>query len=208
MTRRTLFKVLALLPLVGPAITKALAGPALVARRASRVFVPGNLPQWDHAVDGLEDAGKWVVAFERSRLPKDLVFPREGQVWEAIRDCEVSFHAQICWQGPPGMRVPAAAGQLTPAQLAGFMGFGEANLRRGEQVRILPVDGPKPLDVQFLPVRHQELQEEIVPEEIRKLPGYHGYTLQLRTAKTLPDFNRGHPQTYFTEAFRLVQEAA
>ncbi len=206
-TRRALLKILALLPVVGPAITKALGAQALSPRRVKGIYLPADFPKWDPAVDGLEDVGKWLLALERSRLPKDLVFPRAGQVWEAIRDCEVSFHADICWQKQAGLGLPTAAAPLSPAYLKAFMGFGVATLRMGERVRILLVDDPKPVNVSFQPLSYQHLQEHIVPEEVRKLPGYHGYTLQLKTAKTVGDLVNREGQTYFTEAFRLVQEA-
>jgi hypothetical protein len=118
----------------------------------------------------------------------------------------VSFQADINWQHSAGLGMPMAAAHLSPAHLRAFMGFGEAKLRRGERVRILPVEDPKPVCVSFLPVRYEELHQDIVPEEVRKLPCYQGYMLQLKTAKTVPDFAKGNSQTYFTEAFRLVED--
>jgi hypothetical protein len=46
----------------------------------------------------------------------------------------------------------------------------------------------------------------MVPEEVRSTLGYQGYTLQLKTAKTITDFRKDICQTYFNEAFRLVKD--
>ncbi len=204
MTRRTLFKIVALLPFVGPAVTKALQAQTCALGHVRRLYLPAIFPKWDPAVDGLENAGNWVLALERARLPKDLAFPREGEIWEAVRECEVDFHAQIDWQRPAGLGLQMASTPLSPAQFRAFMGFGTATLPWGERVRILPLDHPKPVDVSFVPIRYEHLQQQIVPEEVRKLPGYQGFALRLKTARTVADFNSSKDQSYFTEAFRLV----
>ena len=77
-------------------------------------------------------------------------------------------------------------------------------LPQGELVRILGTSEPKPIYVAFVPVRPHELEDSIVPESSRKLPGYSSYQLQMKTAKTISDFDKKHPQTHFNEAFRLV----
>ena len=201
MTRRTLLKLVALLPWAGPALAKALAQSPCAAGPVSYPYLPAEFPKWNPTVDGLADAGKWALDLERSRLPKDLVVPCAGQVWAAVRDCQVSFHASIDHQGPcadPAKLLQAFARQ-----------FGIAQLRQGEQIRILGVDDPnKPLRVSFQPVRYRELHERIVPEDTRRTPGYRGYELSLKTAETISDFGQEPCQTYFNEAFRLVENVA
>ena len=71
-------------------------------------------PKWDERIDGLEDAFRWAADYERSLLPSDILFPRAGQTWKAVRDCEVDFIAFI-----------------TKTILLG----GRARLEEGEQVR-------------------------------------------------------------------------
>ena len=67
--------------------------------------------------------------FERSLLPRHLVFPRGGETWEALRDCEVHAFFQTGPKGPS---------------------FGpKVRLQEGERIRILPLDHPKPLLVRF-----------------------------------------------------------
>jgi hypothetical protein len=124
--------------------------------------------------------------YERSLLPPDIMFPRTGQIWEAVRDCEVNFSG---W---------------TPTNPI-FPG-GSARLRQGERVRILTLDDPKPIWVSFQPVRYHALHESIVPHDIRNRPGYQRYALSLRTAYTVccPPGETG----YFHELFRLVEDVA
>lgn len=86
---------------------------------------------------------------------------------------------------------------------------GIAHLRQGERIRVLGVDDArKPLRVTFQPVRYEELHEGIVPEDIRSAPGYLGYELSAKTARTIADFQKGQCPTYFNEVFRLVEDAA
>jgi hypothetical protein len=138
-------------------------------------------PQWDRTIDGLEDGFKWAQDYERSFLPPDIVFPESGEIWEAVRRCEVNFVAFI-----PKTILPA----------------GKAWLEPGEQVRVL-TDKPKPVHINFQPVRYDELHLSIVPEEIRNRPGYLYYWLSLRIAHTPCCI---HKETgFFSELFRPVQ---
>src|SRR5579862_9767197 len=54
--------------------------------------------KWNKVIDGFDfDFGPCKEYYERSQLPPDTIFPRLGQIWEAIRDCEVGFRASIAW---------------------------------------------------------------------------------------------------------------
>jgi len=123
--------------------------------------------------------------YERSLLPANLMFPREGQIWEAVCDCEVPVMKRVL--DPKGPWVWPSRG-----------------LRQGERVRILSLDHPKPLQVRFRPVRSQELHGgtddgSIAPESLRE-------ELWLRMACTVP--LSGRKVGYFSELFRLVEDAA
>lgn len=206
MTRRTLLKLVALLPLVGPGIAKALANPGFKPARVFVPFLPAEFPKWNRKIDGLENAGLWALEIERSRLPHSIKFPRVGEVWEAMRDCGVSFGACISFQSPPANSAVGQKG-VAPVFSPALFPFGNAQLKRGEKVRILEIDGPPPICVTFQPVRYQELENSIVPDDMRHAPGYHGYTLSAKTVKTIADLASGNRarQTWFTEAFMLVQ---
>jgi hypothetical protein len=207
MTRRTLLKLLSLLPFAGPVISKALAQSNGILTPAYAPYLPKEFPKWDKAIDGLEDAGKWVLDIERAQLPQDIRFPRPGEVWEAVCDCEVWFRARFSkpW---PGFSKVAAPMVVAPDQgllLRALLG-GKARLRRGEKVRILEADDPKPVRITFQPIRYEDLHPDIVPEDIRRILGYVGYELSLQTAKPLRDFAKGIGQTFFNEAFRLAAD--
>ena len=146
-------------------------------------FLP-PVPKWDRSIDGLEGGVGWSE-YERSFLPPDVIFPKAGQTWEAIRDCEVNFIAFI-----PSTILPS----------------GRARLERGERVRIFTGE-PKPVRVAFQPVRYQELHPLIVPEEVRKRPNYQYYYLTLRVARS-PCCLLYEEPGFFNELFHLVEDAA
>ena len=156
-------------------------------------------PVWDKSVDGIDmkDFARRARDFERSRLPRDIVFPREGQIWEAIRDCQVGFLAWFSKAALAQQGVTAPTkGPLFPCD--------PAQLNRGEKVRILTVDDPRPLTVSFVPVRYAELQDRLVPEYIRARPGLTHYQLTMTTAQT---FGFGKAADYFIDCFQLVEDA-
>ena len=199
MTRRTLLKLAAMLPFAGPMLAKVLAQPAPQPQTCDLPYLPAHFPKWNRAVDGLEDAGNWALDLEWSRIRAEADLPIEGQIWEAVCDCEVDLHASIS-------RAPTInfAG-LSPAEINLLLGFGTARLCLGERVRIFQ-SGPKPVTIHFVPVRYEQLHESLVPFQLRHAPGYSGYTLQLKLARTVSDFCQpGFPsRTFFNEAFKLV----
>jgi hypothetical protein len=210
MNRRTLLKFLALLPVVGPTMAKAFTRPSPKPALACGPYIPAFFPKWNETTDGLEDAGRWSLAVQRSFLPRDIRFPKVGQVWAAVRDCPVGFRARIDFRGEQdeAERLLKAFGGrflLADRHLVVFPGIGQ--LREGERVRILSLDdADKPLQIGFQPVRCQDLEANIVPEEVRNTPGYIDYELSLKTAKTAADFAKDECPTYFNEAFRLVED--
>src|SRR5664280_2536226 len=110
------------------------------------------------------DEGDWAHEYERSLLPASTVFPRDGQIWEVIDDCDVTV-----------MTIFAAPGS----------GSEHATLSRGERVRISDGTGPQPISVSFLPVRYDALHESLVSRATRRTPRYTGYSLFTKTV----DFN-------------------
>jgi hypothetical protein len=159
------------------------------------LVLPMHLPPapiWDASVDGIDmkNFARQAQDFERSLLPRGIVFPREGQIWEAVRDCEVGF---LAWYSEAALAHQPPTPPPPPC--------GPARLNRGEKVRILSVDDPRPLIVSFVPVRYAELQDVLVPEDVRTRPGYTHYQLTATTART---FGFEKAVDYFTDCFRLV----
>src|SRR5579859_4043449 len=113
------------------------------------IFPP---PKWDKTIDGLDngDCARWRQDYQRGLLPPDTAFPREGQIWEALRDCEVGFQALIEWPRPKYRKLRLSDGsEITVADegaLTAFASgnprhpFGRTQLSKGERVRI--VEGP------------------------------------------------------------------
>jgi len=204
MNRRSLLKILGLLPFVGPALAKTFESAAIQPKLFP--FLPKHFPKWNPAVDGLEDAGIWALGLEKERLPKNVAFPRAGQIWECICDCQVGFRP--CIRRSTFLSAdPASAVKhppFAPDDLLVLLG-GHANFPAGERIRVVGAETDKPLHVSFIPLRYQELQNHIVPEEILHRPDYQGYELSLKTARTISDFGPAKAPAFFTEVFRLVE---
>jgi|SRR6266851_4983541 len=167
---------------------RAAVAQVLAIRPRRRAIKLPPIPKWNKSTDDI-DSKDFVLRsqdYERSLLPPDISFPRKGQIWEAVRDCAVNF---VGWT-PTNPIFPA----------------GSARLRRGERVRILTLDDPKPIWVTFQPVRYHALQESIVPHDIRNRTGYQHYALSLRTAYTVCCLRE--EKGYFHELFRLVEDVA
>jgi hypothetical protein len=177
------------------ALSVALSGLSLSLRAAAaqlscvvkprRVILP-PVPKWNPKTDDMDGADflQQCQDFERTFLPREVVFPRAGQIWEAVRDCQV--HVHLC---------------QPIVDLKQLMMWQDARLRRGERVRILPSDHPKPLSVNFARARDGAIEQTASKAEVDQV-------LWLKTAHTFPVPASGKPAGYFTELFRLVQEAA
>ena len=115
---------------------------------------------------------------ERALLPSDIIFPRPGQIWETLHDCEVHVQKRMI-----GTRGPM---------------FGlNANLKQGERVLILPLAHTKPLQIIFQPLRYDELHQTIASGSL-------SYELSLMTTRVISGF--GPSTGYFIELFKLVQD--
>ena len=136
--------------------------------------------------------------FERSFLPFGAAFLREGQIWQACRDCELGF---LAWFSRPASALNLSA--AIPVEQP-FFPFGAARFPRGERVRILTLDDPRPLSVSFVPVRYAELQDILLPENIRTRLDYTHYNLTATTART---FGFEKTADYFLDCFEQVELA-
>jgi hypothetical protein len=68
----------------------------------------------------------------------------------------------------------------------------------------------KPVSAGFVPLRYDELEARIIPQEVRARSGYNGYELFLKVSRTVSDMCKGasDSQTFFNESFRLVVDAS
>jgi hypothetical protein len=98
-------------------------------------------------------------------------FPQGGQIWEVTDGCDA--HVQFLFTAP-------------------ITFSGSCQLAAGEQVRIIAgTADPQPMNVNFLPVRYEELHHSLVPLDIRNTPRYKEYILSVKSA-------------YFYQHFRLI----
>jgi len=158
--------------------------------RPRRMRLP-PVPKWNQATDDI-DGGDFLRRcgdYERSFLPPSLHFPRTGQIWEAVRDCEV--HVSPIWPARGKGMVAPNVPVIWP----------KTRLRQGEKVRILELDDPRPLTVLFVPVRYAELRESIAPQSL-------DYRLSVRTARTFTSLCLPDKSAYFSDLFRLVEDTA
>jgi len=188
MKRRTFLQAtLATVALAVSATSLALRAAAEMCAktmRGARALILPPLPKWNKTTDDIDCADflSRSLDYERSLLPANLVFPREGQIWEAVCDCEAPLLSLRCMAG-----------------LKGPLLWQNAALCKGERVRIVALDHPKPLQVRFQLIRSLASHEGTVPES---LP----CELCLPTACIVPV--SGHKTGYFSELFRLVEDVA
>ena len=174
--------------------------------------------EWDKTNDGPDvgDMFRWMADYQLSHLPPGTIFPGPGQIWETTRDCDVSFKACIAWQGPRFNKLQLPSGKAVTvfgsAKPVSLFPFGTARLQKGERVRVLEradltgFAGPKPVGVNLQPLRYEEMEDSIVPQELRATPGYMGYRLYVRTAR--PRWCLHPERAYLNEDFKLVEDVA
>src|SRR2546430_2256426 len=132
-------------------------------------------PKWNKTTDDIDSADylRRAQDYERSLLPAGIVFPRVGQVWETVRECEVWFRVIFSVTAAPNIWLAKAtslvSGLPTPGSKEFLVPGGKARLQQGERVRIRSLDdASKPLHVTFVPLRYEELYESIVPPDHRR----------------------------------------
>ena len=189
-------------------------------RNTVRIILPPLT--WNKTTDGPNDVELilWLENYHRSLLPTETVFPRVGQIWEAIRDCEVGFEASFECPRPKFSKQRLADGSEVIMQegspvfewgkdLPPFP-WGPAKLAQGEQLQVIEAAevscqvGPKPLRASLQPLRYRELEASIVPQELCHARGYKGYRLIISTAR--PRWCVHPERAYLNEDFRLFAD--
>ena len=136
-------------------------------------------PDWNLTIDDLIEemkAGKrrsieelkWAREYEQSLIPDGVRFPRNGEVYESLKDQTVSY--LIGWHGP-------------------FTTSGEATLLKGERVWInSDATDEEPIGTYALPVEREQLEERMVPREDRGDPKYGGFYFFFKTVQLNENF--------------------
>jgi hypothetical protein len=103
----------------------------------------------------------WARDYERSLLPPDTRFPREGEVYEVLQDILVDY--LTAWATP-------------------FTGGGKGTLLRGEKViiRYAPKDA-RPLMVYADPMDDGAVERRLVPAVERQASSYERFYLAIST---------------------------
>jgi hypothetical protein len=164
---------------VSVAVRSAVADLGSKVNLRRRALLP-PVPKWNPLTDDIDSADfqRRCCDFQRSLLPRDLAFPRTGQIWEAVQECELPVPT---WKvGPKGL-------ELGP----------NVRLAKGERVRILELDDPRPLQIRFQPIR-----KDALPANLPAVALDHG--LWLPTASPFAISNK--MPACFTDLFRLVED--
>ena len=108
----------------------------------------------------------WARDYERNMLPKEIRFPQQGDVFEAIEDMKIEY--MTAWAAP-------------------FTGGGDGWLKKGDRVIIKskPMH-PQPISVYADAVDCAALEQRIVPSVERNAPKYSGFYFSIETL----DLNR------------------
>ncbi len=136
--------------------------------------IPPMPPNWNKTISDLMDEfrkGKsigigspeidWAREYERRLLPKDIRFPKQGDIYEAIEDMKVSY--LTAWAAP-------------------FTGGGEGELKKGEKIIVKHLPGEEqPIGVYAEAVDYKVLEERMVPIADRKEPKYGGFYFSFKT---------------------------
>lgn len=123
------------------------------------------------AVDGkaIERARK----LSKALMPAGLIYPKGGEVFEAINDIQISYLTHF---------------------MAPYSGGGKAKLFKGERVFISNPGQDKPLGYNCYPINAGEIEDRIIPLADKDAPAYNGFHLFVDT-KTL---NAGFKQIEMT----------
>ena len=103
----------------------------------------------------------WARDYERSLLLSSTRFPKQGDVYSAIEDMEVSY--MTAWRAP-------------------FTGGGKTTIRRGERFWIDSApSSQQPISVYAVAMRYDALELEVIPAVERENPKYNGYYFSFKT---------------------------
>jgi len=97
---------------------------------------------------------------KRILYPDWIVYPKGGEIYEAIDDVEVLY--MTSWGAP-------------------FTGGGNVIFPKGETIKVATPNRPKPTSVYCEAVNYKKLHHLVVPEKDRSAPDYGGYYFAIET---------------------------
>ncbi|AFY36501.1 hypothetical protein Lepto7376_0041 [[Leptolyngbya] sp. PCC 7376] len=110
--------------------------------------------------------------YERSQIPDDLEIPQTGQIFETVRDVEVT--AMITYSAP-------------------VTGGEEFTLPAGTQIKIQDQTDERPIVIAADPIDYEGIEQQFIPEADRLSPRYSGYFLYIDTVKFVDGFRQIKP---------------
>ena len=122
---------------------------------------------------------EWAREYEREQLRAWARFPKDGEVFEAVRELQVTY--LIHWRAP-------------------YSSGGECRLPMGTRIRVsVPAFDPQPIGVSAVPVEEKAMEQQLVPEADRSDSKYGGYSLSLNVARLNRDFQPVAPDAPATD---------
>ncbi|WP_411895219.1 hypothetical protein [Winogradskyella sp. A2] len=111
----------------------------------------------------------WALEYERSLIPENYRYPKEGDLYESKFDQEIEF--LTAWSAP-------------------FTGGGKATLYKGEQIWInSEPNEEKPIGSYALPVNYSELEKRMVSKTDRNASKYGNFYFHFDTVILNDKFN-------------------
>lgn len=117
---------------------------------------------------------RWAREYEREQLRSWARFPKNGELFEALRDLPVRY--LIHWKAP-------------------YATGGDGTLTKGTRVRTsVPAADPEPIGVYTTPVDEKLFAQQFIPEAERASSKYDGYSVFLNVAQLNKDFRLVAPE--------------
>jgi O-acetyl-ADP-ribose deacetylase (regulator of RNase III) len=106
---------------------------------------------------------------EDALLPKGLIFPKGGEVYEALHDVEINYLTYF---------------------MAPYSGGDKAILPKGERVIIHTPKKQRPIGYYCTPINYGEIEKAIIPAATFDDPAYTDYSLSVKTLLLNKDFKQ------------------
>lgn len=110
-----------------------------------------------------------VRKLSKALMPTGLLYPKGGEVFEAVQDVQISYLTHF---------------------MAPYTGGDKAKLLKGERVIISKTNQDKPLGYYCYPINADKVEERIIPSSDKNDPAYNGFSLSIDTKSLNEDFKQ------------------